>query len=107
MRFVFPPTILTSVDEYNKIEENFVLEQNYPNPFNPTTNISFTLPASGDIKIKVYDSIGRIVSSVSFTNVSAGLNSYPFDAVNLPTGVYFYQLQFGEYIQTKKMMLVK
>ena len=83
------------------------LLQNYPNPFNPATKISFTLPQAGLVTLKVYDNLGREVSSLINEMKSAGAYSVTFDASSLPSGIYFYKLTSGSFVDTKKMLLVK
>ncbi len=85
----------------------FSLEQNYPNPFNPTTNINFTIPEPGLVSLKVYDLLGREVATLVNGRIPAGQHSYKFDASALSSGVYMYHLQTGEFISTKKMLLIK
>ena len=93
------------------------LSQNYPNPFNPTTKISFTIPNSdspllggargGLVTLKVYDILGNEVKTLVNKEKEAGYHSIEFDGRNLPSGVYFYQLTTGNFIETKKMLLLK
>lgn len=83
------------------------LAQNYPNPFNPTTNISYVLPKAENVSLKVYDVLGREVATLVNEVKAAGAYTVPFNASNLASGVYFYRLQAGSFVQTKKMMLVK
>lgn len=87
--------------------KGFALNQNFPNPFNPSTTLSFSLPLSGMTTLKVYDIIGKEVATVIDEELAAGLYSVPFNASHLPSGVYFYTLQSGNYRMTKKMSLVK
>ncbi|MFQ3597685.1 MAG: T9SS type A sorting domain-containing protein [Chloroherpetonaceae bacterium] len=86
---------------------NYALAQNYPNPFNPTTNISYVLPKAENVSLKVYDVLGREVATLVNEVKAAGAYTVPFNASNLASGVYFYKLQAGSFVQTKKMMLVK
>ncbi|MBE2228048.1 MAG: T9SS type A sorting domain-containing protein [Ignavibacteria bacterium] len=90
-----------------QIPTEFKMEQNYPNPFNPTTNITFALPKSGVVVLKVYDVLGKEVASLvnSFTN--AGTHIVPFDASALSSGVYIYKITTGEFTDSKKMVLIK
>ncbi|SMO53858.1 Por secretion system C-terminal sorting domain-containing protein [Gracilimonas mengyeensis] len=81
--------------------------QNYPNPFNPTTNISFSLPVSGDVKLEVFDINGRLISTIVNERMTSGTYSRTFDASNLASGIYFYRLRTSDYTQVKKMMLIK
>ena len=85
----------------------FALEQNYPNPFNPTTKIKFTIPQNGIVKLAVYDILGRKVADLLNRKMKAGKYTVNFNAANLASGVYFYRLQAGNHISTKKMMLLK
>ncbi|MBN8569945.1 MAG: T9SS type A sorting domain-containing protein [Ignavibacteria bacterium] len=83
------------------------LLQNYPNPFNPTTKINFDLKSSAFAMLRVYDITGREVRTLVNEKLSAGSYSYDFNASELPSGVYFYQLQTDGFIETKKMILLK
>ena len=87
--------------------DKFELSQNYPNPFNPTTTISFSLPTSQLVTIKVYDVVGREVKTLVNELRSAGTYDISFDASSLASGVYFYSLETENFKQTKKMLLVK
>ena len=89
------------------IPTDFQLLQNYPNPFNPITTISFQIPVASNLKLQVYDLIGRNVASLYEGTKPAGIYSLTFDASNLPSGIYFYCLEAGTYRQIRKMMLVK
>ncbi len=91
----------------NEVPSKFNLYQNYPNPFNPVTKIKFDLPKSGNIIIKIYDAIGREVSTLVNEKLNAGVYSVDWDGINYPSGVYFYQLSSGSYTETKKMVMVK
>lgn len=87
--------------------ENYELKQNYPNPFNPSTTISFSLPKSDFVSLKVYDATGKEVADLLNKNLGQGSYDVKFDAANLTSGVYFYKLITGDFVSTKKMMLVK
>ena len=91
----------------SNIPQRFSLSQNYPNPFNPTTKINFDLKNSAFALLRVYDITGREVRTLVNEKLSAGSYSYDFNAVELPSGVYFYQLQTDGFIETKKMILLK
>ena len=100
--------------EYSDIVEvevtgplTFNLEQNYPNPFNPSTNIKYSVPESGNIKLSVYNLVGEEVAVLVNGFSQSGFYEVSFDASNLPSGVYLYKLQSANSVQTKKMMLLK
>jgi hypothetical protein len=108
---ILTPFLLTDVDEGNEndILTDFVLYQNYPNPFNPSTAISYQKPVSGNVTLKVYDVLGREVATLVNEYRPAGIYNVEFRIENLElsSGVYFYQLKAGEFIQTKKMIVMK
>ncbi len=85
----------------------FSLKQNFPNPFNPSTKIQFSVPKSSFVTVKVFDVSGKEVSTLVNENVNTGTYEVTFDGAGLNSGVYFYRLYAGNYIETKKMMLVK
>jgi hypothetical protein len=86
---------------------SFALQQNYPNPFNPSTNINFSVPEAGDIKLAVYNIVGEEVAVLVDGFTEAGFYNVTFDATSLPSGVYLYKLQSANSVETKKMMLLK
>ncbi|MFA6995576.1 MAG: T9SS type A sorting domain-containing protein [Patescibacteria group bacterium] len=99
---------VTSVERENsEIPTDFSLSQNYPNPFNPTTTISFSVPTSGQVSLKIYDLLGREVSTLVNEELSAGVYNTKFDASQLSSGIYVYRLTAPNFISSKKMMLVK
>ena len=83
------------------------LNQNFPNPFNPTTTISFELSEASTTTLTVYDTLGRLVSELVNTTLSAGNHSYNFEALGLSSGIYFYKLNTNTGTQVKKMLLLK
>jgi S-formylglutathione hydrolase FrmB len=85
----------------------FVLYQNYPNPFNPATTISFSLPRKSFVSLKVFDALGREVAILLADELSAGTYSRQWNAAGLASGVYFYRLQAGDFLSTKKILLIK
>jgi hypothetical protein len=85
----------------------FTLEQNYPNPFNPSTTVKYELPKASHVSLTVYDVLGREVSSLVNERMEAGVHEVKFDGSNLASGVYFYRLQAGDYVTTKKLLLMK
>ena len=95
-------------NEQELIPAEFALNQNYPNPFNPSTIITFQLPVSTSVTLKIFNAIGEEVDVVVNEYLNAGYYSKVFNTnSNLPSGVYFYQLRAGEFTQTKKMILIK
>jgi subtilisin-like proprotein convertase family protein len=90
-----------------EIPNYYFLNQNYPNPFNPATVIKFGVPLSGDVKLVIYDILGREVSTLVNEHKHPGTYEVNFDASNLSSGVYFYSIQTDNYRETKRMLLVK
>jgi hypothetical protein len=86
---------------------DFSLFQNYPNPFNPSTNIEFRIKDFGLVTLKVYDILGREIATLVNEEKNAGTYMVTFNASNLASGIYFYQLKAGSFIETKKMLLIK
>lgn len=97
----------TSVEDEVLTADNFALAQNYPNPFNPSTVIEFSIPMTGKVSLKIYDILGQEVMSLLNNEMNRGVHRVNFDASKLSSGIYFYTLQSGNYIQSKKMMLIK
>lgn len=90
-----------------EVPAEFKLQQNYPNPFNPATKIQFGIPQKGFTTLKIYDILGKEISSVVSEVLDAGSYDYQFNGENLNSGVYYYVLRSDDFIETKKMMLVK
>lgn len=90
-----------------EVPKNFELSQNYPNPFNPITNINFSTPNSGFIKLVVFDITGKAVAELVNEELTAGSYKVDFNASALSSGIYFYKLVTGQFTQTKKMTLIK
>jgi uncharacterized protein (DUF2141 family) len=89
------------------VVKDYDLGQNYPNPFNPATMISFALPQSGVTTLKVYNILGQEITTLLNGFVKSGVHQVQFDARSLSSGVYFYKLQSGNFVQSKKMVLLK
>lgn len=104
---VLEPSPPTAVGEQNELLQVYSLEQNYPNPFNPTTTICFTLPQRAYVRLKVYDVLGREVVTLVEGELNPGEHSVIFNAKGLASGVYFYRLNAGTFIQQKKMEAIK
>lgn len=103
------PGSITNVEDEKNPVSDYVLGQNYPNPFNPVTRISYSIPVSRDVSLKVYDILGREITTLVNMEQSAGNYTVDFNAneLRLGSGVYFYQLKTGAFSQTKKMLLLK
>ena len=97
---------LTSAKE-KLINFEYNLEQNYPNPFNPNTQITYTLREPGLVKLSIFDIIGNKVQELVNSYQSAGTHSLKFEAVNIPSGIYFYRLQINSFTDSRKMILIK
>ena len=98
--------MITSVHQ-SITPEGFGLAQNYPNPFNPSTVINYQLPSNNVVSMKVFDALGREVETLVNERQSAGFHSVRFNAFNLPSGVYFYRVEAGSHVATKKLLLLK
>jgi carboxypeptidase T len=96
----------TGEAEFNGVT-TYALNQNYPNPFNPVTVISFELPLTGNVSIKVYNSLGEEVTTLINGVIEAGRHKVEFNGAGLPSGLYLYKLTAGENQIVKKMMLIK
>jgi hypothetical protein len=103
----FDPTSVTGVEQELTGPKEFVLCQNYPNPFNPTTNFEFRISDFGFVSLKVYDLLGREVATLVNEEKPAGTYEVIWNAENLSSGVYFYQLKAGDFIESKKMILLR
>ncbi len=105
---------VSSVNDAEQLPIVFSLEQNYPNPFNPSTKIKYSIPASVNIdggnvlvQLKVYNILGKEIATLVNEQQSVGTYEITFNAVGLPSGVYFYRIQAGSFVETKKMILMK
>ncbi len=105
--FVLDRGPITNVNNLISSPVKFNLEQNYPNPFNPSTIISFSIPEEEFVTLKVFNSLGEEVAELINETKPAGNYSASFDAGQLPSGIYFYNISAGNFFQTRKMMLVK
>ena len=105
---VYGDTTVTSILQIgNTVPSSFSLHQNYPNPFNPSTKIKFGIPKGALVKLKIYDILGREVAVLVNEKLTAGIYEYDWNASALPSGVYFYRLEAGEFTESKRMVLVK
>jgi len=115
----FTTQVAVSVEDNSDMSVSFSLEQNYPNPFNPTTRIAYAIPllggdeglsvsgGGGFVTLKVFDILGNEIATLVNEEKESGYHSIDFSASDLPSGVYFYQLRTGSFIQTKQMLLLK
>jgi len=100
--------IISDVEKENdEIPNEYTLNQNYPNPFNPSTTITFSIPNEGFVSLKIFNALGEEVTDLVNETRPAGNYSILFDANSLPSGIYFYKIMMGNYVETKKMTLLK
>ena len=99
--------VLSVNDNVDNPLHNYNLFQNYPNPFNPITTITWESPASIHQTIKVFDVLGKEVATLVSEVKPSGRYEAKFNAINLPSGIYFYQLKAGSFVETKKMVLLR
>lgn len=89
------------------VPHEFALFQNYPNPFNPITTINYTIQSSSHVSLKVFDVLGKQIAAIVNTEQESGSYSVLFDAAAVPSGVYYYKLRAGNFVETKKMIVLK
>jgi predicted lipoprotein with Yx(FWY)xxD motif len=99
--------ILVGVEQDKELPVEYAISQNYPNPFNPSTTISYQLADRSKVILKVYDGLGKEMETLVNEEKAAGTYEVTWNAENLPSGVYFYKLKAGSFIQTRKMILLK
>ncbi|MFC2085244.1 T9SS type A sorting domain-containing protein [Bacteroidota bacterium] len=101
--------ITTSVEETEtkSVMDNFCLSQNYPNPFNPSTKIQYSVPQNSNVIIRVFNILGNEIETLVNEEKPTGIYEIEFNASNLASGIYFYQLNVGKCISTKKMALIR
>lgn len=101
------PTVSTGVSRSADIVRDYSLGQNYPNPFNPSTTITFDIPKAGMTALRVYNILGQEVTTLINSVMTSGSHQVQFNAAQLGSGVYFYKLQSGNFVETRKMVLLK
>ncbi len=107
-RIVYGVALINSnEDDIDSSPNKFVLDQNYPNPFNPSTTINFSLPEASNVSLKVFNTLGQEISTLLNTRMNSGQHSVNWNAVGMSSGIYYYQLRAGDFLQTKQMMLLK
>ncbi len=97
----------TSLNDDVKRAKDFRLEANYPNPFNPSTTIRYNLPKAADVRLEIFDATGRLVQQLVSGRQQAGEQRAVWDASGMASGVYLYRLSAGEFVKTRKMLLVR
>lgn len=109
LSFVYLTDVSTSVDDASKhlVPGQHQLHQNYPNPFNPSTNFSFALPKTEFATLKIYNTLGQEVAILVADVLSAGDHNYAWQAGSLPSGVYVFRLQAGDFVENRKMILLQ
>lgn len=106
--YVYKQSTITDVEkEKETIPTVFKLEQNYPNPFNPSTIIKFGVPERSNVVLKIYELLGGEVTTLVNEEMEAGWHSRVFNAAEYSSGIYIYRMQAGNYVNTKKMILIK
>jgi hypothetical protein len=100
-------TVLVSVAERTGVPKEYALQQNYPNPFNPSTTIRFELPHAAQVSLMVYNVLGQEVMTLISEEKPAGIYEVQFDPRNLSSGMFVYRLRTGDFVQTRKLMLLK
>ncbi len=98
---------IIGINNYSGVVKDFKLNQNYPNPFNPSTLIAFDIPKESKVKLTVYDILGNEVSVLSDGNRNPGHHEVKWDAASYSSGIYFYKIEAGSFVETKRMVLVK
>ncbi|MBE0572437.1 MAG: T9SS type A sorting domain-containing protein [Ignavibacteriaceae bacterium] len=98
---------MLKITKQQSLPTTYNLEQNYPNPFNPSTTIKFSLPEATNITLKIYNTLGEKVAELVNTNLEAGYYNYQWDAGNIASGIYIYELRTEKFIALKKMILIK
>ena len=106
---VITVTSPVSVDDNNEelFPTEYSLEQNFPNPFNPSTTINFSVPEASFVSLKIFNVLGEEVETLVAKDLNAGNYKYGWNALGLPSGIYFYKLQTDNFTETKKMILLK
>ncbi len=103
----FDNRVTSVADGSDPLPYEYRLIQNYPNPFNPSTNIRFALPETANVKLEVFDIVGRLVATLVDDMMDAGYHTVQFDGSSLSSGIYLYRMQAGAFTQTKRLLLMK
>ncbi len=105
--FRFRTVQVTAVERQDEVPGAYALSQNYPNPFNPTTTIQIAVPSAGRVVVKVFDVLGKEEATLVDADMPAGSYTVTFDASRLASGTYFYRMQAGEFVATKRMLVLR
>lgn len=106
--FITATQIVTTVElPESCIPGQYILMQNYPNPFNPATTIRFGLPSAGDVQLIVYDILGRKITTLVDEYKEAGYHDVIFSATDLSSGIYLYRIRAGDFVKTKRFLVLK
>ncbi len=101
----FTPTSMIEVE--SELPTQFSLSQNYPNPFNPSTTIKFTIPKASNVRLIIYDALGKVVNTLVDQQMSSGVYNVTWNAGNNASGIYFFKIEADNFVSTRKMMLIK
>jgi len=107
LRYQTDAVLIAQAEFAEKIPAAFTLAQNYPNPFNPTTIIKYGLPTEAAVELVVYNLLAQRVAVLVDEKQKAGYHEIVFHATNVPSGIYFYRLRAGSFVEMKKMIVVK
>ena len=99
--------VLEDFEQVSTLPSTFSLSQNYPNPFNPTTTITFALPRRSQVSLTLYNILGQTVATLVDEKLSAGEYEVTLNGNGLSSGVYFYRIVAGDFVQGKKLVLLK
>ncbi len=94
-------------DGYGHMASSYELRQNYPNPFNPVTTIAFSIAKAGNVEISVFNMLGQNIMTIANEKMDAGTHQVKFDGASLASGIYFYSIKTGDFLKTRKMILLK
>ena len=105
MIHVYEPPVVAGMVGF--LPDKFALHQNYPNPFNPITTIQYELPQRSEVEITIFDLLGKKVTTLVTETQEAGYKSIQWNATTVPSGMYLYQIRAREFVQTRKMVVLK
>ena len=104
---LYTPTATAVSNISNTLPKQYSLSQNFPNPFNPTTQIRFSIPEASNVKLTIYDAVGREVGVLVNNYLTAGTYNYTWNAGSFASGIYFYRIEAKNFVMVKKMVLLK